>query len=578
MMARTSSHSAGPRRPIAAPGNNIPVLLQLQRAGWGSSRVGEDSRSMAPADDNDIVFVDDDATETEAVPGSAERDDNPSSKTSGSSRWLAASPNGHQPRDPAAGQDHPLQAMGPPKSAAQDHQQDPGELTEDVSALPGAPGHVCRQQPGPEVPLIAHVAATPGDSMEVADVDTCGHTIPVAQPPGVLSGVDSGCHKLEATQPPTECPVHQFGAEPRATEEQRQREGQRKRQVTTTPEEEDLADQAGNLKLLAKESLVPMLQNLVLENPNNLCYANAALYALAWTLLAMSTYEPVLWGEQCTDLILFLESARNRLGNLTQAKFYQSIVRCMGLDEIPLQCGTISQQDSAEYVQQWLEMLQTSAFDMSWEKRFEAAGTVQTMDTHPAQTTPLCLKFDEISVQCSLCSLSTLIRVWHQADGMSSALLRAPPCLCIHLDRCAQGPNLEIYKCTSRLDVEDECFFPVFNDDSLSSTSHGYHIVALMSHLGADGAGHYRAALRVKPTIAGLTSPVGWMLTDDWRRPEPQWNPPNWMRENVTLIWLVRTDLLSLPLYQPQPDQTGSSMTALMQLLTTDPANPMDKE
>ena len=58
-----------------------------------------------------------------------------------------------------------------------------------------------------------------------------------------------------------------------------------------------------------------------------------------------------------------------------------------------------------------------------------------------------------------------------------------------------------------------------------------------------------------------------WMTADDWRKPEAVWSRPDWMRANATVIWLVRSDLVSLPFYQTSHMST-SSLAEHMQMLS----------
>ena len=72
----------------------------------------------------------------------------------------------------------------------------------------------------------------------------------------------------------------------------------------------------------------------------------------------------------------------------------------------------------------------------------------------------------------------------------------------------------------------------------------------MMAHLGSDLAGHYRSALRVTPTVIDQTHPVAWLLCDDWRHPDALWTLPPWFENNVTVIWLIRSDMVHLHAYQ----------------------------
>ena len=127
--------------------------------------------------------------------------------------------------------------------------------------------------------------------------------------------------------------------------------------------------------------------------------------------------------------------------------------------------------------------------------------------------------------------------------------------------------NLCIDKCVSKLRIDEECLVPVFSDGSIDCEFHSYTTVALMSHLGTDGSGHYRAALKLQATILNRVKPVQWLTTDDWRRPEATWTPPLWLHSNVTMAWMVRSDLLKQHLFRPHLDEAPSDMAELMQLI-----------
>ena len=252
---------------------------------------------------------------------------------------------------------------------------------------------------------------------------------------------------------------------------------------------------------------------------------------------------------------------------LLRRPFVREILQCWGKDEIGQLSYQISQQDASEFVQAWLGRLQTSAFQMQWEKRVCMHDATHAMDSGPSSHTPICLKFDELSAQCEFCSVTSLFSTWHQVDGMTTALLHASPCICAHIDRGMMDQNLCIYKCVSKLRIDEECLVPVFSDGSIDCEFHSYTTVALMSHLGTDGSGHYRAALKLQATILNRVKPVQWLTTDDWRRPEATWTPPLWLHSNVTMAWMVRSDLLKQHLFRPHLDEAPSDMAELMQLI-----------
>lgn len=282
----------------------------------------------------------------------------------------------------------------------------------------------------------------------------------------------------------------------------------------------------------------------------------------------LSTYEPAVWGTQCMEIMKFLLDSEHATKSLATQSFFRDIMHCWGNEAIGQLTFSISQQDASEYVHVWLGLLRTPVFSMAWEKRMSAAAETHVMDCNREDTVPPCLKFDDTTVHLPSCSLTTLVNTWHQVDGMRSALLAASPCICLHIDRCVMGPDLSVHRCNCKLLIDEECFFPIFQNDTIQCEFHGYTTVAVMAHIGSDGAGHYRAALKIRSMVLGSTHPIQWLVTDDWRKPCAVWCPETWLLENVTMAWLVRTDLLKLPFYNASNEADHSSMTELLRLLT----------
>ena len=313
---------------------------------------------------------------------------------------------------------------------------------------------------------------------------------------------------------------------------------------------------------------------MVFANPTNWCFSNAAAYSLFWTLLTLRDFSLMLWGSQRHEITNFLLDAPNQVCNLAAQSFFRDIMRSWGREDLEHLNFSISQQDASEFISVWLGILQTPAFQMRWEKRLSVAADMRVLDCSHERYMPICLKFDDTLALSSFCTLNTLISLWHQVDGMAAALLTASDCLCVHLDRCTLGENLTVCKCTSKLQIDEECYFPVFNGTSAQCDFHGYMVVAIMAHLGTDCAGHYRSALRVSPLIVNQIHPISWLVTDDWRAPTTTWSLPDWMLENTTLIWLVRSDLVRLPYYRSLPDQATSSMAELLRMITEPDVKP----
>lgn len=317
--------------------------------------------------------------------------------------------------------------------------------------------------------------------------------------------------------------------------------------------------------------LIEIVTMMELANPNNWCFCNVAVYSLCWTLLNVRHYEPAFWGKQCQEIMQFMLIAGQGLCNLAQQPFFREILQCWGRDDPVLFGASISQQDSSEFIHVWLHKMQTPVFNMQWEKRVTISDASHVMDSSTERYMPICLQFDDFSKLSDFCTLNTMISTWQQVDGMTTALLQAPDCLCVHIDRCVMNPDLSIVKCRSKLQIDEECFFPVFTGDGNAHDFHSYTVIAVMSHLGSDAAGHYRCALKIKSMVVQGTTPVRWLITDDWRKPEAVWSQPLWIQENVTTAWLVRTDCLKQPMHVPSQVPSNSSMAELLRML----ANPM---
>ena len=313
-------------------------------------------------------------------------------------------------------------------------------------------------------------------------------------------------------------------------------------------------DQAGvidpDIQLPDPRALLIQLAQLTMQNPHNLCFANAAVYSFLWTTLTMTPCDLSAWGRQRQMLSAFIQSHQDMPANLGEETWFVDILRCWGITDHtdPTQ---LAQQDAAEFIHVWLSVLQGTAFNMRWEQRFEQNGTVVLFDQGQSFM-PLHLRFDTQLANAMRCDLNQLVSIWRQADGMHTALVEAPPCLCVHVDRCIHGDNGQVTKSECKINLDSLCLMPVFRNQGLAYDHAEYQIIALMSHLGQDGSGHYRAALRISQTLTDAVTPAEWLLTDDWVQPVPAWIAPQWMTRTANLFWLLRTDCIHLLSHVPR--------------------------
>ena len=134
---------------------------------------------------------------------------------------------------------------------------------------------------------------------------------------------------------------------------------------------------------------------------------------------------------------------------------------------------------------------------------------------------------------------------------MCTALVTAPPCICLTIDRFHQTGCGTIERNVSAIDLEAEVEIPVFTT-GLECDMLGYIVVAAIAHLGQDRSGHCRALLKIQPGVTTAAQPIAWLLTDDEQKPAPVWQIPTWFQTHATVVWAVRTDCLRLPVYQPE--------------------------
>jgi len=264
----------------------------------------------------------------------------------------------------------------------------------------------------------------------------------------------------------------------------------------------------------------------------------------------------------------FLTKCSTACIDLCTEAWFQQLLHCWGQRDPLFDPLHITQQDSAEFVVTWLEHLQSPAFDMKWERRFVENADVKVFDCSHSHA-PLCLKFSPFLADLTSCDMTQLFRVWRQVDGMCTALCQAPPCLCVHVDRCVQTQQQQIYKSECMLQIDEPCLVPVYRGGTLDFDHVEYQAVALTAHIGVDAAGHFRAALKLAPSVVPPARPASWLLTDDWTVPTPFWDLPPWMKRNATMYWLVRTDCIKLWSYRlPQTDaQTAEIEAAILAML-----------
>ena len=364
------------------------------------------------------------------------------------------------------------------------------------------------------------------------------------------------------------------------------KEGQREREDGhqadgEQTEDETLSDQTGDLMTWDHLDLAYGMMHLQLANTSNVCYANAGVSTVLWTMLCVQPFMPAEWGPHFNDLTVFLMTSGGST-TLETESWFAEILMSWGT-QMPLQRG--SQQDSCEFLCHLIRWLETNMYHMGWERRYVEKEQCHVDDrTQPNMLIRLC--FEPHMVFLQSCTIDDLIRPWHQDKGMCTCLLQAPQCVLLQIDRMHQTDDGELHKCHCQLNLIQTCSIPIFRDDKLRFGFVDYVPVAAIAHLGIDQAGHYRCALRTQPAAyePGMSA-AQWLLTDDNCKPTLSWHIPDWFGQNTVTIALVRTDCLALHLYRSahqhvEPAESAvpaqDPMQAILKLCQNMPGNTQE--
>ena len=443
--------------------------------------------------------------------------------------------------------------MGCHTETAQGELQAPHQSEEDGHERAGA--H--RDEHGGQPCSIIPCAADHGrhDAVETDHQHEGRQTVLAAPIPVRLQhlDVDGNKHESSLLEPKQLGPTALPGAESTSTEGQGQRTEEMRESISTRPSEACLRDRL--LDIVAHASLL---------NPDNWCFINSTIAAYLWCTLSLREFEPSFWGKHCNTLQQFVLLLETQPGNLSMVDWFRDVLQCWGRQDRITNHGPLAQHDAAEFIGSWLHQLDMQPLNMSWERRLEENAVTHTVD-ESTSTLPLFLQFAGVLSHLPRCTLTDLVKCWHQANGMVAALLQPSQALCIHVDRCIQTQQT-IGRCTTIIDPDADCIIPMFSGPTLQCEELEYYCVAIQSHLGSDAAGHYRTAMRIRPTVTRGTLPSAWLLCDDGIPPVPVWELPDWFLKHATVMWLIRGDCLGTPEYADSA-MVGAQPTAVEAML-----------
>jgi hypothetical protein len=430
----------------------------------------------------------------------------------------------------------PIPQVGSEHPKADSGQEDSGQCQADGTTAGGdlgtAPGH-----PVGDTLSCTEGTSAKSDLHSVAPATECQARQGLRDfPPSLLQrGVDGGGSFNEATQPGTKQSCH---TNPESLAGQPET-GQGQRQSLSTP--------TATMNC-TRFKLSQVLCRLIMNNDSTWCYANCIVFSLMWTWLCAPSSTD-LWGCRFAELLQYFCQLDSRWVVLAEAPWFQQILRAWG--------PAHGQNDSAEFTQAVLAWLGMKSFDMRWERRVLVGTTTQVFDSSCGHA-PIILTITPSMHDSGTCNLTNMIQNWCQENSMTAALLEAPICLVLQIDRLFQDATGTILKSMSMVTLDAEVQIPVFQEKTPRLDPVAYTPVAGITHFGADLAGHCQAILKLQPGILSEVTPISWLITEDAREPEPIWRIPDHFAQNITVVWLVRSDILSLQVYnQPASAETN---------------------
>ena len=256
-----------------------------------------------------------------------------------------------------------------------------------------------------------------------------------------------------------------------------------------------------------------------LHNPGNLCYGNSVIAALVVCHHHCHHHRlcsPHAWGP-LPEIIRCAKAAP-----LQQLWHVPAFVRSMQNWPEPER-----QHDVAEFVQHLslsIPLLQMP----SARRRIDMHDEVMDVEC------PIALRLD-----ASTCnSLQSCVESWHMESGGIQALQYAPPLLVIPVARFDYHDRLPIRIAVS-LHIEPATVdVPVYlAENSIHTERVNYRMQACILHTGISPAnGHYRML---------AATDGGYVITDDDRLGCYYANPPEKELENITLLFMIRSDCLT---------------------------------
>ena len=310
---------------------HISFLFRQQRKRGKPPHPGASNRDMGPGGHRAQRAEDDipsDATAPEAGHGLVPDPSDADQPIGGSTGGLRHQEGSHSQQGTPARLDMPIPGMEPRAEDLAGQSQAAPDLEEAAVPLQGHAGGTPGLNLGDEIPCSPKHSDIGGMPLENANQHPCRSAMASASGDGTFSHLASGWMQPETTQSATELtgfqsPTHTAAAKP--TQGQGQEQGEAS---------EDGQGRSLSLPSMRAQSeartLLKHLSCLSLDNPGNLCFANATTYALLWTTLSTHVWRPEFWGAQHQKLQTFLGEARHTCSQLSSEDWFLQILRCWG--------------------------------------------------------------------------------------------------------------------------------------------------------------------------------------------------------------------------------------------------------
>ena len=220
--------------------------------------------------------------------------------------------------------------------------------------------------------------------------------------------------------------------------------------------------------------------SLSLNNQTNICYLNATICAVTWSVLQATATGggSTLFGKASHAWQAILQGPR--VQTIPSHTHWKSILR-----QWP---GLHQQQDAAEFVNYLQRVCQIPSMSGTWSARLQTYGTVQVNDrglTH-------CINM-QLPIAENI-TLQTIIHDWAEQYSLH-ALDHPAQVIVIRLDRCRNGPT-GVQKVRSRVTHAAEVQIPCFVRGGIERRGVLYRVSALVVHHGdSPRSGHYTTRL-----------------------------------------------------------------------------------